>query len=148
MQIQSCNSPIQWFPFTYIYIYTYIYTHTHTHTHTYIYIYIYIFNIYLFIWLCQVLVATHRIFSCSMWDLVPWPGIEPRPLHWGHGVLHTGLPGKFPTLPLKWKCSSGLPSTCQLLSSTPNPFCSPSLLFSGSPWRIFTSFSSASFSSV
>ena len=38
---------------------------------------------YLFIWLLRVLVeahgifvAPHRIFSCSMWDLVPWPGIE------------------------------------------------------------------------
>ena len=46
------------------------------------------FNIYfyLFIWLCQVLVAAFGIFSCSiqtlscsMWDLVPWPGIEPGP---------------------------------------------------------------------
>ena len=23
----------------------------------------------------------HKLFSCSIWDLVPWPGIEPRPLH-------------------------------------------------------------------
>ena len=35
--------------------------------------------IYLFIWLHQVLVAACGIISCSMWDLVPWPGIEPRP---------------------------------------------------------------------
>ena len=49
--------------------------------------------IYLFIWLswvlvvvCGIFVATCRIFSCgmralscSMRDLVPWPGIEPRP---------------------------------------------------------------------
>ena len=27
----------------------------------------------------QVLAVEHRIFSCSMWDLVPWPGIKPRP---------------------------------------------------------------------
>ena len=25
--------------------------------------------------------------------LVPWPGIEPHPLHWKPGVLTTGLPG-------------------------------------------------------
>ena len=25
--------------------------------------------------------------SCSMWDLVPWPGIEPGPLLWELGVL-------------------------------------------------------------
>ena len=44
------------------------------------------FNIYLFIWLCQVLVVAHRIFSCViwtlscvMWNLVPWPGTEPGP---------------------------------------------------------------------
>ena len=41
--------------------------------------------IYLFIWLPLVLVTAYGIFgsgmqtlSCGMWDLVPWPGIEPR----------------------------------------------------------------------
>ena len=33
---------------------------------------------YLFIWLCQVFVVACEL-SCSMWNLVPWPGIEPRP---------------------------------------------------------------------
>ena len=51
------------------------------------------FNVYLSIWLCQVLVAARRIFvaacgifscgmwslSCVMWDLGLWPGIEPGP---------------------------------------------------------------------
>ena len=33
--------------------------------------------------------------SCSMRDLVPWPGIEPPgPLDWEHSVLATGPPGK------------------------------------------------------
>ena len=34
---------------------------------------------YLFLisWLSQVLVAARKIFSCSVWDLVSWPGIEP-----------------------------------------------------------------------
>ena len=36
-------------------------------------------NIYLFIWLLLVLVVACGIFSCGMWDLVPWPGIEPGP---------------------------------------------------------------------
>ena len=47
--------------------------------------------LFFFIWLCHVgslifvqhvgsfLVAICRIFSCSTWDLVPWPGIEPCP---------------------------------------------------------------------
>ena len=29
--------------------------------------------------MCPFLVEACKIFSCSMWDLVPWPGIEPRP---------------------------------------------------------------------
>ena len=36
--------------------------------------------------------------SCSMWDLVPWPGSEPGPLHWELGVLavdHQGRPYYF-----------------------------------------------------
>lgn len=32
---------------------------------------------HLFIWLCQVLLVAHRIFSSSTWDIVPWPGNEP-----------------------------------------------------------------------
>ena len=34
---------------------------------------------YLFIWLHWILVAAGRIFSCGMWNLVPQPGIKPRP---------------------------------------------------------------------
>ena len=30
-------------------------------------------------WLLWVLVVACGIFSCDMWDLVPWPGIKPRP---------------------------------------------------------------------
>ena len=49
---------------------------------------------YLCIWLCWVLLAAWRIFSCSMWDLDPWPGMNPEPLNWEHRVLATGPPGK------------------------------------------------------
>ena len=35
-----------------------------------------------------------RTLSCGVRDLVPWPSIEPRPLHWEHGALATGPPGK------------------------------------------------------
>ena len=34
--------------------------------------------------------------SCLTWDLVPWPGGEPRPLPWEHRVLASGPPGKSP----------------------------------------------------
>ena len=36
----------------------------------------------------------HEPVSCSKQDLVPWPGIEPRPQAWERGVLATGPPGK------------------------------------------------------
>ena len=35
-------------------------------------------SLFLFIWLHWVLVAAYKIFSCGMWGLIPWPGIEPR----------------------------------------------------------------------
>ena len=71
---------------------------------------------YLFIWLQQVLAAPWGIFfffffsSCSMWDLVPWSGIECRPLHWKRGVLATGLPGKSPSASDFWQIHSSCPS--------------------------------------
>ena len=36
-------------------------------------------NIYLPIWLCWALDVACGTFSCTMWDLVPRLGIEPRP---------------------------------------------------------------------
>ena len=33
--------------------------------------------LFIYLWLCLVLVAACRIFSCSMWDLVSWPGRSP-----------------------------------------------------------------------
>ena len=48
------------------------------------------FNIKFFIWLCQGFAVVRGIFSCSMqtftcgmWDLAPWPGMEPALLAWG-----------------------------------------------------------------
>jgi len=55
--------------------------------------------------LCWVLVAARRIFNCSMgtlscgmWDLFTDQGSNPGPLHWEHGALATGPPGKSLTL--------------------------------------------------
>ena len=55
-----------------------------------------------FMSLSQVLVAASRIFSgreqilgCGMWDVVPWPGVKPRPPCIGElWVLATGPPWK------------------------------------------------------
>ena len=38
---------------------------------------IYVTNIHLFIWLHWVLVAACRSINYSLWDLIPWPMIEP-----------------------------------------------------------------------
>ena len=38
---------------------------------------------------------------CSMWDLVPWPGFNPGPLHWECGVLASEPPAKSLICPLK-----------------------------------------------
>ena len=38
-----------------------------------------------------------RVFCCSMWDLVPWPGSNPGPVHGEHRVLAPGPPGKSQT---------------------------------------------------
>ena len=55
------------------------------------------------IWLHRVLVEARKIFSlccsmqtlsCSIWDLVPWPGFKPRSLVLGVEVLASGPPGK------------------------------------------------------
>ena len=35
------------------------------------------FKYYLLTWPCQVLVVACGVFSCDVWDLAPWPGIEP-----------------------------------------------------------------------
>ena len=34
--------------------------------------------------------------SCSMWDLVLWPGLNLGPLHWERGVLATGTTREIP----------------------------------------------------
>ena len=59
-----------WF---YIYIYKYIYIYIYTHTYTSV------------IWLHWAFIMAWGLFSCSMWDLVPWHHVEreyrgePRP---------------------------------------------------------------------
>ena len=50
---------------------------------------------YLFcFWLCQASVVAYqafavasRVLSCSTWDLLPWPGLNPGPLHLEHEAL-------------------------------------------------------------
>ena len=54
--------------------------------------------------------------SCGMWDLVPWPGIEPGPLHWVCGVLIIGPPDVIAVLQplnLVWLSSTPWTAACQ-----------------------------------
>ena len=69
------------------------------------YIYIYIYLI-LFIWLCRVLVAACRIFSCGLCDLLSQPGVERGPLHGECGVLATGPKGS-PCFRMFWSKQEG-----------------------------------------
>ena len=59
---------------------------------------------YLFIWQCRVLLvargvfscSTQNLFGCSLWDLVPWPGIEPGSSELGTSLSH-GTTREVPT---------------------------------------------------
>ena len=57
------------------------------------FIILFLYLFILFINLYQVLVTARGIFSCGMWNLVPWPGIKSRPLHWECKLLAPGPPG-------------------------------------------------------
>ena len=61
----------------------------------------YFFIIYLFIWLCQVLLAACGIFSCGTQDLVLWPGIKPLPPALGVWSLSHGTTKEVPLLTYK-----------------------------------------------
>ena len=66
-------------------------------------------NLFIFIWLLQVSIIANRIFSCSMWDPVPWPGIKPRPPAlgaWGLSHLdHQGSPLSWALIVALWSVS-------------------------------------------
>ena len=80
---------------------------------------------YLLIWLCWVLVVACGIFSCSiltfscsMWDIVPQPGVEERSPRQEYGVLATGPPGKsltHPSLAPQIPEPSGSPQATQVV---------------------------------
>ena len=56
--------------------------------------------LFIFAFICLAvpsLSCAHRIFSYSLWDLIPRPGVKPGSPSLEHGVLATGPPGKSPT---------------------------------------------------
>ena len=79
-------------------------------------------------------VVTYRIFGCGMWDLVPWSGLEPRPLALGAWCLSHWTSGEVPRfyfwveVCLTWSCLYFL--TCSWFTSIT---CGGSLLFWGRP---------------
>ena len=54
------------------------------------------FNIYLFVWLCQLLVLAHEPLVAACGIYFPDKGLNPGPWHWELVVLATGPPGKSP----------------------------------------------------
>ena len=70
---------------------------------------------YLFIWLCWILVVARRIFSCDMWDLVPWPGIECRFPALGTLSLNHWTTREIPNFQFNTR-TSGVFSTVSLLN--------------------------------
>ena len=65
--------------------------------------------IHLFIWLhrvfvaaCGIFVVACRIFSCGMWDLVPWPGIKPGPPALGGRSLNCWTTREVPGFPSRF----------------------------------------------
>ena len=103
----------------------------------------------LFIWLYWVLFAVQYLLLC-IWDLAPWPGVEPQIPSLGMRVLATGPSGKSPAYlflsPITYILSSknmrniimftgsllhllemGQPSDSQVLKIFPNTF----------PWSFF-----------
>ena len=85
---------------------------------------------YLFIWLHWVLLVAHGIFSRGMWDLVPWPGIEPRPSALGERSLRHWTTREIPlpsflTLSIVrfafWNDLSLYLLTCLLSHPSPHP---------------------------
>ena len=87
--------------------------------------------IYLFIWLCKVLAATLRILifvvacgmfscptwplSCSLWDLVPWPGIKSKPPALEAWSLRHWTTTKVPKWPYLTKHSGYFPLVIYLM---------------------------------
>ena len=63
----------------------------------------FIFNIYLFIWLYQVLDAAWELLVVACGNLVPWPGIEPRP-----PVLGIQSLSQWTTMEVSWAVSFSL----------------------------------------
>ena len=83
----------------------------------------------LFIWQYQVLGAAHRIFDlgCGMWDLVPWPEIEPGSSALGAWSLSHWNTRKFPTSPFFIGCiqTQKLNSLSPVLRCTNSKLCGP-----------------------
>ena len=52
----------------------------------------------IFVAVCKIFSYSRQTLSCSRWDLVILPGIEPGSRNWERGVPATGPPGKSPTV--------------------------------------------------
>ena len=65
-----------------------------------VWFFFFFFSVYLFgctkSWDLCLVACSMQTLSCSICDLVPWPGIDPWPLPWEHEVLATEPPSRSP----------------------------------------------------
>ena len=76
----------------------------------------------------SIFIAAFELFSYIMQDLVPGPGIEPRPLYWEHEVLATGPPGRSLHGIYFTPLNGASPSLFGITNIPPNSNCSSLLL--------------------
>ena len=73
---------------------------------------------------------------CSMWDLFPDEGLNPRPLHWKHRVSTTGPPGKFLEPRSREGICVALDDQVNLFKLEQSPNCFPQHM---TLWKIYSS---------
>ena len=82
-------------------------------------------------------------FSCSMLNLVPWPGMEPRPSHWKLRILITGPSRKVSAAAAAAKLLQSCPTLCDPTDGSPPGSPVPGILQARTLEWVAISFSSA-----
>ena len=92
------------------------------------------FFVLFFIWLHKVLVEAGGIFSFGMWDLVSWPGINPRPSALGALSLSSQITKEGPHT---WLLICYKLFVCSLICKLRHSFCIPTgLMWAWGPQRM------------
>ena len=71
---------------------------------------------------CEIFSCSTQTLSRGSWDVVPWSGIEPSPLHWST-VLAARPPAKFPLCEIKCMSQPAAKAGMLLPTASPLGFC-------------------------